>query len=119
MAKTVKYESGDIIIDKVDTSEAEVIEAQYDDKKDFILDKKGYFLIRIKDHQIEVGFCEEVNKVKYLVKGNKPIDIYMTILRKKIITNPEHAAYLGRELQKADTALKQNLRYVQDEELIF
>ena len=31
----------------------------------------------------------------------------------------DHAAYLGRELQKAYIALKNNLEYVQDDELDF
>ena len=52
------------------------------------------------------------------VSGNKPIDIYQTILNKeKLDIRKDHASYLGRELQKAYLALKNNLEYVQDDEL--
>ncbi|KKQ34939.1 MAG: Dihydropteroate synthase [candidate division WS6 bacterium GW2011_GWA2_37_6] len=58
------------------------------------------------------------NNIILKVTGKKPIDIYHTILHKeKLGIRPEHAAYLGRELQKAYTALENNLEYVQDEEL--
>ena len=97
------------------------IQAQYDDDKEFVLDEKGYFLIRIvPEHKlIEVGFCGKRNTVEVKVTGKKPIDIYQTILREHIITRPDHAAYLGRELQKAFIALQLGLAYVQDDELVF
>ena len=46
------------------------------------------------------------------------MDIYQTMINKeKLPIRKDHAAYLGRELQKAYIALKNNLEYVQDEEL--
>lgn len=96
------------------------IEAKYDDRKEFVLDPKGYFLIRIVPEKklIEVGFCGKRNTVEVKVYGTKPIEIYQTIIREKIIERPDHAAYLGRELQKAYTALQLGILYVQDDELI-
>ena len=95
------------------------IEAKYDDAREFQLDPNGYFLIRIdsKKKLIEVAFCGEKNEIKVKVTGKKPIDIYQTILREKIITRPDHSAYLGRELQKAYIALQKGIDYVQDDEL--
>ena len=110
---------GTIIIDKIDTSEVQTIKAEYNDAKCFNMDEKGYFLIRIVDDLLEVGFCEELNKVKFIIRGKKPVDIYTTILRKGIIDKPDHAAYLGRELQKAYIAMKEGIPYVQDSELVF
>ena len=72
-----------------------------------------------KEKQIEVGFCKKDNKIEIIIKGKTPIEIYQTILRENIIQKPDHAAYLGRELQKAYIALKQNKEYIQDEELDF
>lgn len=97
------------------------IHAQYDDLKEFILDEKGYFLIRIVPETkiIEVGFCGKRNTVEVKVFGTKPIEIYQTIIREKIIERPDHAAYLGRELQKAYIALQLNIPYIQDDELDF
>ena len=95
--------------------------AVYDDRKEFVIDDKGYFLIRLdrKNENIEVAFCKERNKIFLKVVGKKPIDIYQTILNKeKLDIRKDHAAYLGRELQKAYTALKFNIDYVQDDELM-
>lgn len=97
------------------------IQAQYDDMKEFVLDEKGYFLIRIVPEKklIEVGFCGKRNTVEIKVFGKTPIEMYQTILREKIIERADHAAYLGRELQKAYTALQLGIAYVQDDDLDF
>jgi tetrahydromethanopterin S-methyltransferase subunit A len=95
------------------------IHALYDDKKEFVLDSTGYFLIRIipETKIIEVGFCQSGNVVEIIITGKNPTEIYQTILREKIIDRLDHAAYLGRELQKAATALELGIAYVQDSEL--
>jgi len=94
--------------------------ANYNDEKEFVIDSNGYFLIRLdrKNKNIEVAFCKEKNEIVLKVIGKNPIDIYQTILNKeKLNIRKDHAAYLGRELQKAYTTLKFNLEYIQDEEL--
>ncbi len=95
------------------------IKAEYDDMKEFVLDEKGYFLIRIIPEKklIEIGFCGKRNTVEVRVYGKTPIEIYQTVLREKIIERPDHAAYLGRELQKAYIALQLGIPYVQDDDL--
>ncbi len=95
------------------------IEAFYDDAKEFVLDKKGYFLIRTipEKELIEVGFCGKRNVVEVKVYGKTPTEIYQTIIREKIIDRADHAAYLGRELQKAYMSIKLGIPYVQDDEL--
>ncbi len=97
------------------------IPAEYDDSKDFKLDENGYFLIRVdrKNKNIEVAFCKGKNIVELKVVGKKPIEIYHTIINQKIISQPSHAAYLGRELQKAYIALDKSIEYIQDDELDF
>jgi len=104
---------------EVKENETKEITAQYDDTKEFVIDR-GYFLIRL-DRQkknIEVAYCNEKNNIVLKIKGKKPIGIYHTILHKeKLVVRPEHAAYLGRELQKAYIAMENDLEYVQDDEL--
>jgi len=106
---------------KVEMKEdAKEIKAVYNDYKEFVIDNEGYFLIRINREKknIEVGFCKEIGKVNLKVIGKRPIDIYNTIINKEGLNiRKDHCAYLGRELQKAYTALQNNLEYVQDEEL--
>ncbi len=96
------------------------ITAEYDDLKEFVMDKKGYFLIRIDQstNKIEVAFCPELNKIVVKVTGRKPLEIYQTIIKQGLISRLDHAAYLGRELQKAYIALQKNILYVQDDELV-
>ena len=112
----------EIVGNKVNEESVKEIIAEYDDAKEFVLDPKGYFLIRInKDMQtIEVAFCNELNKILFKVVGKKPIDIYHTIFNKEnLVIRLDHAAYLGRELQKAYIALKNSINYVQDDDLDF
>jgi ferredoxin len=112
----------DIVSFKVEEKSAKEVIASYDDKKDFIIDGKNYFLIRVdvKNKNIEVGFCKEKNKIALKVVGKKPVEIYQTLMNKeKLPIRNDHAAYLGRELQKAYISLKCNIEYIQDEELDF
>ncbi len=82
-------------------------------------DPKGYFLIRVnkKKGEIEVGFCEHGNVISLLITGKKPEEICHTIFKEGLVTKFDHAAYLGRELQKAYIALKTGAKYIQDSEL--
>src|SRR3989344_5531927 len=107
---------------KVTTENMMEIKAKYDDRKEFVLDQAGYFLIKTnpKTKEIEVGFCREPNKVALKVTGKTPIEVYQTIINKeKLKLREDHYAYLGRELQKAYISLQNNLKYVQDDELKF
>ena len=110
----------ELVTTKVQQDNIREVEAEYDDDKEFVLDPAGYFLIRINKEKklIEVGFCNERNKLVLKITGKKPIDIYQTIINKENIQiRKDHCAYLGRELQKAYIALQKNLEYVQDDEL--
>ena len=109
-----------LVSSDINTESAKEVVAVYDDAKEFVLDTEGYFLIRLDrvHNQIEVAFCNKKNNIVLKVKGKKPIDIYHTILnREKLHIRHDHAAYLGRELQKAYVALENDLDYVQDDEL--
>ena len=97
----------------------EEIKGHYDELKDWKYDPKGYFLIRInrETKEIEVAHCKRNNIVEKVIKGKKPQDVFFTICELGLISRTDHAAYLGKELEKAYLALKYNIEYVQDEEL--
>lgn len=102
------------------TEKVRELHAHYNDHTDFILDPKGYFLIRVNyaTHELEAGFCTGKNNLVLKVIGKKPIDIYHTIATQgHLDLRAEHYAYLGRELEKAYHALMTGLEYVQDDEL--
>ncbi|MEK6936787.1 MAG: DUF4346 domain-containing protein [Nanoarchaeota archaeon] len=112
----------EIVTTELKQDNVKEVKADYDDSKEFVLDPAGYFLIRVNKEKklIEVGFCNERNKLVLKITGKKPIDIYQTIINKeKLAIRKDHCAYLGRELQKAYMALQKNLEYVQDDELKF
>ncbi|MBT3395410.1 DUF4346 domain-containing protein [archaeon] len=99
----------------------EVIIAKYDPMKDWQQDKKGYFLIRLerKNKEIEVGFVSNKHIITKIIRGKNSEEIYNTIIKNKMISNMSHAAYLGKELYKAELALRYGKKYVQDALLSF
>lgn len=97
----------------------EEIEASYS-ATDWRQDPKGYYLVRLNRElkRIEVAFVHNDHKIKKIIFGKNATEIYYTLIKKGLIEYMEHAAYLGKELYKAELALKYNLEYVQDAELI-
>jgi dihydropteroate synthase len=103
------------------------ITAKYHKIKDFVLDPKGYFLIAVdkKEKLIRVGYCtfenlEKKSEHNLLVEiiGKTSIEILNTLIREKYISSLQHAGDMGIELHKAEIALKNNLNYIQDKDLV-
>ena len=51
------------------------------------------------------------------VAGRNARDILNTLIERKLVSRLDHAGYLGRELERAQTALRLKRNYVQDEPL--
>ena len=85
----------------------------------WIQDPKGFFHIRINSKKGELqarwSTYKERKVVKKIVVGKRPDRIYHAIIDKGLISRLEHAAYLGKELQRAFDCLKSGRRYVQVE----
>jgi tetrahydromethanopterin S-methyltransferase subunit A len=90
-------------------------------ERDYVPDPKGYFTIHPnRERQEIVVEHHDINgRITKVIAGSKADDLYHTIVREGLVSRLEHAAYLGRELVKAEIALKKNLDYVQDSDLIF
>jgi dihydropteroate synthase-like protein len=87
---------------------------------EFKPDNTGWFNIYLdrKENQVVAVFQPTGSKKpKIVIKGDDSRVVYQTIIRKKLITKLDHAAYLGKELEKAYIALKLGRSYVQDEPL--
>ncbi len=97
------------------------IEAEYDSKKEWSADPKGYFLIRIFPDKQEIGvrYQNYKHEPQLDVYGKDAESIVQTLVRKDLISTMQHAAYLGHELHKAEVALKLGLEFVQDKPLEF
>ncbi len=106
---------------KQSTKIEETIKSSYDELKEWHPDPKGYFLIRINPpkKRIEVGFVTYKHIIIKAIYGTYAIEIYNTIIKHNLITRLEHAAYLGKELYKAELALKYNKEYRQEFPLEF
>lgn len=81
------------------------------------LDPKGYFLIRVNEElkKIEAAFCDlKENKVRIIIRGDTPLEVYTAIIKENLITMLDHAADIGVELEKAYISLKYGKKYTQD-----
>ncbi|AIY89220.1 dihydropteroate synthase-like protein [Geoglobus acetivorans] len=87
------------------------IEAEKSER--FVRDPAGDFRIWVSGNRI---VCSHE---KAVVTGKDAKSIIDTILRLNLVTRLDHAAYLGRELKKAEMALKLGKNYVQDMPLDF
>ena len=95
------------------------ITATYYEANEWKMDPRGYFLIRtdVKKKIIEVGHCMERNIVDIKITGKNATETFNTIIRENLISSMQHAAYLGKELYKAELALKYKSKYVQDKDI--
>ena len=101
-------------------AETPVIVAKYDRIKDWEMDPKGYFLIRVERDGglIRAAFCTiSDHPIQAEVTGKTALEVVNTLIREEMVSTLQHAADLGAELQKAELALRHGLEYVQDDEL--
>lgn len=103
------------------------INAKYDKIKDWAMDPKGYFLIKVdkKSNCIRVAYCifsklgnDQIHDMTLEIVGKTAIEIVNTLIKEKLISTLQHAADMGIELHKAELALKYKIDYIQDKDLI-
>lgn len=82
----------------------------------FVQDKAGSFKITIEDDKIKVIHYKKM-KPQIALTSKSAKKLYEEIIKRKLVTRMEHAAYLGAELQKAEIALITKKDYKQDLEL--
>lgn len=92
-------------------------EAVGDDKT--MLDGSGFFVIHVdgRSKRIVVEHYSYDRRVKAKFFGRTSKALCDTLVRRGIVADASHAAYLGRELMKAELALRENAEYVQDRSL--
>lgn len=87
----------------------EIIQAQYVDPYELELDHSFYFVTispRFDIGRIEVVIHRMDGEIEAIIQGNRCQDIWTEIFKnKEWITDLGHAAYLGKELKKAEIAL--------------
>jgi dihydropteroate synthase-like protein len=83
-------------------------------------DKAGWFKIQVDREErkiVAIHYPPGSTSPRTIIKGDDSRTIYQTIIREKLIKKHDHAAYLGKELEKAAIALQLGRSYVQDEPL--
>ena len=127
MSSDSKDDSIQGVFYKINKKIEKKIEAKYHKIKDWVMDPKGYFLIHVdkKENCIRVGYCKfiklgnnPVNDMVAEIVGKSAIEIVNTLIRENYISSLQHAGDMGIELYKAELALKYNLDYIQDKDLV-
>jgi len=122
VAKRIEVELGDLVILSVsahiyeyDWSNAIKLVNRYLGQRTFKLDPLGYFIIRVENGKIKVQhYTADGRKTKYFFEGTKAEKLYRAILGQNLISLLDHAAYLGKELGKAELCLRLGIKYSQD-----
>ena len=84
-----------------------------------VLDKKGFFVIipQKDENKIYVEYYANSGKLLQTIEGTDAASIYYTIIEEGFISKLDHAAYLGKELTKAEYFLKHEIPFIQDKAL--
>ncbi len=99
--------------DPFELPDIEVISAE--PKGDFIPDPEGHFRISVDFDKNMIVAVHYKGKCRHLIQGESAESVSKSIIEKGIISRMDHAAYLGRELQKAEECLRLKKGYFQDE----
>ncbi len=80
------------------------------------LDKAGFFVVlpQAATGRIICEHYENNGRLAHVIEGREGALIAATVIQQGLLTQLDHAAYLGRELTKAEIALKTGSHYEQD-----
>jgi tetrahydromethanopterin S-methyltransferase subunit A len=81
-----------------------------------IMDKAGYFVVvPLADRQVlNVEHYAYDDTLLHVIEGPSARALYQTIIAQQWVSELSHAAYLGKELARAELALQLGFKYVQD-----
>jgi dihydropteroate synthase len=93
---------------------------QADGEESVCVDQRGSFKIAVdrENSQIVVyHYPLSLKEVDVIIYGKEASKIVKKIIDLGLVSRLDHAAYLGRELQKAEIALRTGKGYIQDADL--
>lgn len=94
-----------------DITRGKLIDARSFEHAKWVPDPRGNFVIGIKDDYILAA-----HNSKITIKGKSAKDILDALFALELVSSLSHAGYLGRELEKAEIALRMGRSYAQDDE---
>ncbi len=79
-------------------------------------DPHGYFVVYVdrRRHMLVLEHYRNEGVLNAIIEGRTPAEMYIPAAERGFLSRLEHAAYLGRELAKAEDALRTGTDYVQD-----
>lgn len=80
------------------------------------MDRAGYFRIFVDFDKSQIIAAHFKQGCDYVFEGASAESICKEIIKRRLVSNLQHAAYLGRELQKAEVSLHLKRSYIQDED---
>jgi tetrahydromethanopterin S-methyltransferase subunit A len=102
------------VIQPVENSSVErCLENEYDPKL-IKLDKAGYFVINLVEDRLLIEHYDYKERLLRTIEGKSARNLYLTLLENGWVSRLDHAAYLGKELARAEYALKGGPDFVQD-----
>ncbi len=98
------------------SSAVSAVKAKKFAKTSIKLDKAGYFVIvpSKNNGSLLVEHYSNDNKLLRKIEGKSSRDIYLTIVDNKWVSDLGHAAYLGKELARAELSIKKGFKFIQD-----
>ncbi len=98
-----------LTLKKIDEIEAELPER-------LVLDPSGFFIIfpRKEERRIYLEHYRADGTLNEVIYGEDPISIASTAIERNLVSRLDHAAYLGRELEKAYLSMCYGFQYIQD-----
>jgi tetrahydromethanopterin S-methyltransferase subunit A len=97
-----------------DPEEGERVMAVGTDPQHIKLDEAGYFVIHVVGDALIVEHYSYKEKLLRRIEGRDARSIYLTLIRNGWVSRLDHAAYLGKELARAEWCLEHGLEFVQD-----
>lgn len=82
----------------------------------FVLDPSGFFIIYAKKEEgrIYIEHYKADGTLNEIIYGEDPAVIANTAIERGLVSRLDHAAYLGRELEKAHLSMRYGFEYTQD-----
>ena len=109
----------DVVIEESPTANSldhrvEHVRATGTDPLKIKLDKAGYFVINIDDHRLLIEHYSYKEKLLRTIEGEDARSIYLTLIRNGWVSRLDHAAYLGRQLTRAELSIRYGFDFRQD-----
>lgn len=84
---------------------------------DIVSDPKGYVIINTDSNRLSAQQFTPQGELLRTITGDCPKAIYMSLIEHDAISRLDHAAYIGRELARAQACMNSGTTYTQDAKL--